>query len=74
MSPYSTQQKLSNNIYELRSKSGVTQETLARAVDVTRQTIIAIEKGNYTPSVVLAIKLARFFKEPVEKIFIYHEK
>jgi putative transcriptional regulator len=67
-------QKLSNEIYSLRSKSGVTQETLARSVGVTRQTIIAIEKGDYTPSVTLAIKLAKFFKEPVEKIFIYHEK
>jgi putative transcriptional regulator len=67
-------QKLSNEIYSLRSKSGVTQEALARAVGVTRQTIIAIEKGDYTPSVTLAIKLARFFKEPVEKIFMYHEK
>jgi putative transcriptional regulator len=65
---------LSNHIYELRTKSGATQEALANAVAVTRQTIIAIEKGDYTPSVTLAIKLARFFKQPVEAIFIYHEK
>ena len=67
-------QKISNVIFELRSKSGVTQEALARAVSVTRQTIIAIEKGDYTPSILLAIKLAKFFKKPVESIFIYHEK
>ena len=66
-------QKLSNIIYDLRNKSGVTQEVLARAVGVTRQTIIAIEKGGYIPSVLLAIKLAQFFRQPVEKVFIYHE-
>jgi len=65
---------LTNKVYELRSKSGTTQETLADAVGVTRQTIIAIEKGNYTPSVMLALKLARFFKKPVEELFNYHEK
>lgn len=66
-------EKLSNKIYDLRNKSGATQEALARAVGVTRQTIIAIEKGGYIPSVMLAIKLAQFFNEPVEKIFISHE-
>lgn len=58
-----------NKVYELRSEKRVTQEDLAEAVGVTRQTVIAIEKGNYTPSVLLAMKIAKFFKEPVEKIF-----
>ncbi|MCR4311150.1 MAG: helix-turn-helix transcriptional regulator, partial [Candidatus Taylorbacteria bacterium] len=49
--------------------AGVTQEDLAEAVGVTRQTISAIEKGNYTPSVFLALKIAQFFKLPVERIF-----
>lgn len=62
-----------NRVYKLRSKSGITQEELAQAVGVTRQTIIAIEKGNYTPSVLLALKIARFFKKPVEEIFIYEK-
>ena len=60
---------ISNNVNELRTKMGVTQEKLAVALGVTRQTIIAIERGNYSPSVLLALKLAQFFKEPVEKIF-----
>jgi len=47
----------------------ITQEELAERVGVSRQTIIAIEKGNYTPSVLLALKIARFFKTPVEKLF-----
>jgi len=64
-----------NNVYELRSEKGVTQEVLANKMQVSRQTIIAIEKGNYTPSVLLAIKLGGFFNIPVEKIFtISYEK
>ncbi len=62
-------QTIHNKVYQSRLKANVTQEELARAVDVTRQTIIAIEKGNYVPSVLLALKLARFFKKPVESIF-----
>lgn len=64
-----------NIVYELRTKAGVTQETFAEAIGVTRQTVIAIEKGNYTPSVMLALKIARFFKKNVEDIFsITYEK
>lgn len=58
-----------NTVYELRSNKGVTQEELAHAVAVSRQTIIAIEKGKYTPSVHLALALAHYFKVPVEYIF-----
>ena len=63
------QGSVKNSVYELRSKEGSTQEDLAQAVGVTRQTIIAIEKGNYVPSVLLAIKIARFFKARVEEVF-----
>ena len=69
------QEIISNKVYELRSKAGMTQEALAGAVGVTRQTIIAIEKGNYTPSVLLALKIAKFFKKSLEEIFyIKYEK
>lgn len=60
-----------NEVYRLRSARGVTQEQLGDAVGVSRQTIIAIEKGNYTPSVLLALKIARYFKESVENIFSF---
>jgi putative transcriptional regulator len=63
------QESVINNVNEMRTKKSVTQETLADALGVTRQTIIAIEKGNYTPSVMLALKIAKFFKRPVEDIF-----
>lgn len=62
-------QQVSNNVYILRIAKNITQEELAQAVAVTRQTIIAIEKGNYTPSVLLALQLAQYFKVPVEDMF-----
>ncbi len=60
---------MQNRVFEYRTKVGVTQEGLANAVGVTRQTIIALEKGNYTPSVLLALKIAKQFDVPVEVIF-----
>lgn len=63
--------KLINTVYTFRTQSGMTQEALAEAVGVTRQTIIAIEKGNYTPSVALALSLAGVFSCPVEALFSY---
>ncbi len=69
------QEMIVNNVSEYRTKSDVTQEELATHVNVSRQTIIALEKGNYTPSILLALKIARFFKMPVEKLFtISYEK
>lgn len=66
---------IQNEVFSLRKHLNITQEELADAMSVSRQTIIAIEKGNYTPSVLLALKLADYFKEPVEKVFtISYEK
>ncbi len=60
---------VSNCVQQLRLAANLTQEDLAAKVGVSRQTIIAIEKGNYTPSVLLALKLAGVFKVSVEKLF-----
>lgn len=60
---------IKNEVKNLRTKTRMTQEELARKVRVSRQTIIALEKGNYTPSVMLALKISRFFKKPLEQIF-----
>lgn len=60
---------ISNSVYTLRTTKGMTQEELASRVGVTRQTIISIEKGNYGPSVLLALKIAAVFKAPVEEVF-----
>ncbi len=60
---------IKNTVNEHRLAHGLTQEELASAVGVTRQTVISIEKGNYTPSVLLAIKIAVLFECTVEDIF-----
>jgi putative transcriptional regulator len=62
-------ESVKNAVLGLRTAKGATQEDLARAVGVTRQTVIAIEKGNYVPSVLLALKIADYFRTPVEDIF-----
>ncbi|UXD21202.1 CRO protein [Ignicoccus pacificus DSM 13166] len=59
---------------EWRARYRVSQESLARAVGVTRQTIIAIEKGRYLPSLELALKIAKFFNAKVEDIFVLKEE
>jgi putative transcriptional regulator len=64
---------LSNTIADLRKKHNLTQEELAVRVGVTRQTIIAIEKGNYTPSLLLAYRVAKVFRLPIETIFHYEK-
>ena len=56
-----------------RAMKEMTQEELARAIGVTRQTIIAIEKGNYNPSLELAFKIAKYFEVNIEDIFIYED-
>jgi putative transcriptional regulator len=62
---------VTNNVFNLRKEKGVTQEEFAQAIGVSRQTVIAIEKGNYIPSLLLGLKIARFFKKEVEKVFVY---
>jgi putative transcriptional regulator len=58
-----------NAVTAARKAKHLTQVELADAVGVTRQTVIAIEKGNYTPSVLLALKLAQALKTSVEELF-----
>lgn len=62
--------KLENNIKRCRfDKDELSQESLAKELGVSRQTIISIEKSKYIPSTLLALKIARFFEKPVEEIF-----
>ena len=65
---------MKNNIVKLRKEKGVTQEDLAFALKVTRQTVSSLETGRYKPSIDLAFKLSRFFNLPIEEIFIYEEQ
>ena len=66
-------ESISNKVLELRNKMDITQEDLAGKIDVTRQTVIAIEKGNYIPSLLLAFKISKFFKKSIEEIFNYEK-
>ncbi len=58
-----------NTIRSLRTDRGLSQAQLATAMGVSRQTIISIETGRYTPSLALALALARFFGRSVEEVF-----
>ena len=58
-----------NHLEELRKQRGIRQEDLAQALGVSRQTVISLEKGKYSPSLALAFKLARYFGLSIEDIF-----
>lgn len=60
---------MQNDVRALRTARGLSQQELAEAMDVSRQTINSIETGRYTPSLPLAIALARYFEKPVEDVF-----
>ncbi|MFJ5772159.1 helix-turn-helix transcriptional regulator [Psychrobacillus sp. NPDC093180] len=60
---------LKNRVKELRARFNLTQGDLAEKTGVTRQTIVSLEKGSYTPSLLLAINIAEVFGESIEQIF-----
>ena len=62
-------EKIGNRVREARTERGITQEGLAREVGVSRQSIISIERGRYTPSLPLALRIAAFFGCPTEELF-----
>lgn len=64
---------MKNRISELRRERRMTQEELADAVGVTRQTIISLEGGRYNASLLLAHRLAQYFKLPIESVFLFEE-
>lgn len=63
-----------NRLEKIRKKNDITQEELAKALAVSRQTIGSLENGRYNPSITLAFKIARYFNLAVEEIFIYEEE
>lgn len=65
---------LNNRIKELRKENNITQDDLAGAVGVTRQTIISLENGKYNASLQLAYKISRYFDVTIEDIFIFEEE
>ncbi|MDV6219579.1 helix-turn-helix transcriptional regulator [Flavitalea sp. BT771] len=64
---------MTNTIKVQRAIKNITQEELAKAISVSRQTINAMEGGKYVPSTVLALKLAKFFEVTIEEIFKLEE-
>lgn len=62
---------ISNKVYEFRVLARMSQQELAEKVGVSKQTIFVMEKGNYVPTLLLAFRIAEFFKVDVNDIFIY---
>ena len=65
---------MKNRIQELRAQRRITQQELADAVSVTRQTIISLENGRYNASLILAHKIARYFDTTIEHVFLFEEE
>lgn len=65
---------LYNHLKEYRAKINVNQHEMGKLVGISRQTISQIERGDYSPSVTLALKIAQVFGVPVEEIFQYEEE
>ncbi len=64
---------MKNRLEELRTQRGMTQQELADQVQVSRQTIISLERGRYNPSIILAFRLSRLFEVAIEDLFLYSE-
>ena len=64
---------MKNRLEELRKERGIKQEELAAVLEVSRQTIGSLENGRYNPSILLAFKIAKYFRLRIEDIFIYEE-
>ena len=65
--------QLKNRLKELRARDGLNQTELAKLAGVSRQTISLLERDEYTPSVVIALKISQIFNEPVESVFRIEE-
>ena len=65
---------MKNRIAQLRKEGRVTQEELAEAVGVTRQTIISLENGRYNASLLLAHRIAKYFGLTIEDVFLFEEE
>ena len=65
---------MKNNIKKLRNELKISQKDLAESLNVSRQTINAIETGKFDPSLTLTIKITRFFNKSLEEIFIMEKK
>lgn len=65
---------MDNKLEEFRTQKGLTQQDLADIVEVSRQTIISLERGRYNPSILLAFRLAQTFDVRIEDLFLFTDK
>ncbi len=65
---------MENRVKKYREEAGITQEGLAQQAGVSRQSIISIEKGQYVPTTILALKISKLLKVPVEDLFVLEKK
>ena len=65
---------MKNNLEKIRKENKISQEELAKALEVSRQTIGSLENGRYNPSIILAFKISKYFNMSIEEIFIYEEE
>ena len=65
---------MKNRIEQIRKERGILQAELAKAMGVSRQTISSLENGRYDPSILLAHKIARFFRLTIEEVFVFEEE
>ncbi|MBD8014102.1 MULTISPECIES: helix-turn-helix transcriptional regulator [Planococcus] len=65
---------MKTRLKELRARLGINQTELAKRAKISRQTVSLIERGEFMPSLLIATKIARVFKEPVEEIFQFEEE
>ncbi len=65
---------MKNRIEEIRSQRGIRQEDFAKAMGVSRQTISSLENGRYNPSILLAHKIAKYFDQTIEEVFLFEEE
>jgi len=66
--------ELGNRLKEWRAKKNITQEALANAIEMSRQTVNAIERGRFIPSVLTAFKMAKFFETTIEELFFIQKE
>lgn len=65
---------MKNRLEELRKARGMTQEELAEALEVSRQTVGSLENERYNPSILLAFRIARLFETTIEEVFLYEKQ
>ena len=65
---------MKNKIEEIRKQRGIRQEDFAKAMGVSRQTISSLENGRYSPSILLAYKIARYFDMTIEAVFCFEDE